>query len=610
MTRPVVRVHVEGASLVATYPDGTTDSQWRAVASRLSELGFETSGLTVRTHMDSCPRFVACLETPPADQFLWEMSDEATAVVESRRVLARQIEEVLSTPILTQLQWPEDLAAPVTFGFRRMLTDAQRHDVSRLLSMEHGGNFGVPGSGKTTVAYCVWAAERARGRVDALLVVAPLSAFEAWMDEPFDCFDSPARPKVHLMPGLVPHDADVVVIGYSRLTQPHIMADLDRWLSTRRVMVVFDESHRVKAGLGGAWGQAAARLARRCNRRYVLSGTPMPNTSDDLAAQFDLCWPGYGADLASGHLRHVRDRVFVRTTKRELNLPRLTTRIERVPLDPDHRQVYDALAGGALDILDDPALAADVEALGAALMRLIAAATNPAAILDAGRQLQLPAVVAGMPLEMVIRNAASILRPAKLMRVAQLVEANVAAGKKTLIWSVFVANVKALSELLATHQPAVITGATPVEDANMRTDRRRELDRFRTNAECRVLVATPQTLGEGVSLHHTCVDQIHVDRTFNAGLYLQSIDRTHRLGMDPGSKPTSTILLAEDTIDIVVHESLNSKIRHMSDALNDPTLARVQLPDLDEALSLQDLLLDGGSSAAELRKLIRRVRGH
>jgi SNF2 family DNA or RNA helicase len=492
------------------------------------------------------------------------------------------------------------------FAFQRELTASQKENVARLLAMRNGGNFSVPGSGKTTVAYKVWATERVRDEVDALLVVAPLSAFEAWQEEAVACFRPGHKPKVHLLPDFVPHDADVVVIGYPRLTQRRLLADLDGWLSTRRVMIVFDESHRVKAGQAGTWGRAAARLARRCERRYVLSGTPMPNGIEDLVAQFDLCWPGRGRQLAhSGQL----ERLFVRTTKGELDLPDLTTRVERVPLDADHRRVYDALAGRTLDMLSDQALAADVRALGGALMRLIAAATNPAAILDVGRQLELPVFVEGMQLDALIKNTASVLRPAKLVRAAQLVDANAAAGRKTLLWSAFVANVAALAALLAAHNPAVITGGTVKDDAAAATDRARELHRFRTDPTCEVLVATPQTLGEGISLHHTCVDQIHVDRIFNAGIYLQSIDRTHRLGMDPASRPTLTILIADDTIDLAVHESVQAKIARMSAALNDPALAQIQLTGADEVLSLREILLDGASSATELRGLLLRVRG-
>lgn len=610
MTLPVATVFVENATLVAAYLDDGYESQWRAVTDWLGARGYESSDGCIRVSFKDSRQFAAYLEIAPANQFFWELTAEAAAVVERDLRLADELNELLSNPKFNDGRWPDDLGEAHTFGFQRALTDEQHHDVGRLLAMKHGGNFGVPGSGKTTVAYCVWAAERSRGHIDALLVVAPLSAFEAWTGEPAECFEPAARPLVHVMPGQVPRNAEVVVMSYSRLTQPHAIVELDSWLATRRTMLVFDESHRVKAGAKGVWGRAAARLAQRCQRRYVLSGTPMPNTIFDLEAQLDLCWPGYGGALTDGSLQAVRDRVYVRTTKAQLRLPKLSTRVERVPLEPAHRRVYDALAGRAFDILDNLRLAADVELLGAVVLRLIAAATNPSAVLSATRRLEFPAWVDEKAcIDEVVRNTATMIRPAKLMRAAQLVEANALAGAKTLIWSVFVANVIAMAELLASHEPAVITGALPMEDHSAATDRRRELERFRTDPRCTVLVATPQTIGEGVSLHRTCIDQIHLDRTFNAGLYLQSVDRTHRLGMDPNCSPTVTVLLADETIDLVVHEALTTKIRNMSDALNDPHLGRMQMPDTDWSLDLRDVLLDGDASEADLRGLLRRVRG-
>ncbi|MFC9877891.1 SNF2-related protein [Nocardia salmonicida] len=602
-------VFVENASLVAAYLDDGHEEQWRVVTDWLAARGYESADGCVRVTLGHSHQFAESLEISPANQFRWELTAEAAAVVENNLQLARELSAQLTDPV-SNGRWPDDLGQPSTFGFQRVLTAEQQHDVGRLIAMKHGGNFGVPGSGKTTVAYCVWAAERARDRVDALLVIAPLSAFEAWTDEPVECFVQTSRPRVHVMPGQVPHNADVVIMSYSRLAQLQTTSELDGWLTTRRTMVVFDESHRVKAGTRGVWGRAASRLARRCHRRYVLSGTPMPNSMSDLAAQFDLCWPGYGAAVTDGPLRAARDRIYVRTTKEQLRLPKLSTRVERVPLEPIHRKVYDALAGSAIDILESPQLAADVELLGAALMRLMAAATNPAAVLSEGERLALPARVNDTAtIDEIVRNSASTIRPAKLMRAAQLIDANARIGRKTLVWSVFVANVVAMADLVSAHEPAVVTGALPLHDPHAATDRSRELQRFRSDPRCMVLVATPQTLGEGVSLHRTCVDQIHVDRTFNAGLYLQSIDRTHRLGMDPDSSPTVTVLLADETIDLTVHHALNAKIRNMSNVLNDPNLARMQLPDLDDCLDLRDVLLDGESCAADLRELLHRVRG-
>ena len=111
-----------------------------------------------------------------------------------------------------------------------------------------------------------------------------------------------------------------------------------------------------------------------------------------------------------------------------------------------------------------------------------------------------------------------------------------------------------------------------------------------------MLVATPHTLSEGVSLHHTTTHQIHLDRTFNAGMMLQSLDRTHRLGLPPNADCTVTYLLAarrdgSDTIDDVAGQRLDAKVLDMARKLNDHQLATLALPATDDVLSDTDLLL-------------------
>ena len=76
--------------------------------------------------------------------------------------------------------------------FYRTLREFQQRDLGRLLALSHGANFSVPGAGKTTVAYALYEAERERRGIRRLLVVAPCSAFDAWLTEADECL-SPAR---------------------------------------------------------------------------------------------------------------------------------------------------------------------------------------------------------------------------------------------------------------------------------------------------------------------------------------------------------------------------------------------------------------------------------
>jgi hypothetical protein len=81
-----------------------------------------------------------------------------------------------------------------------------------------------------------------------------------------------------------------------------------------------------------------------------------------------------------------------------------------------------------------------------------------------------------------------------------------------------------------------------------------------------------------VSLHHECHDAIYLERTSNAGQYLQSIDRIHRLGLAPDQETRITFLLTGDTIDEVVDGRVRLKADRLAEMLDDPNLATVALP--------------------------------
>ena len=63
-----------------------------------------------------------------------------------------------------------------------------------------------------------------------------------------------------------------------------------------------------------------------------------------------------------------------------------------------------------------------------------------------------------------------------------------------------------------------------------------KIKRFHEYPNAFVLVANPAACSESISLHTVCHHAIYLDRNYNAGQYLQSEDRVHRLGLPPGQK--------------------------------------------------------------------------
>jgi hypothetical protein len=107
-------------------------------------------------------------------------------------------------------------------------------------------------------------------------------------------------------------------------------------------------------------------------------------------------------------------------------------------------------------------------------------------------------------------------------------------------------------------------------------------------------------MAEGVSLHQVCHDSVYVDRTFNAGQYLQSLDRIHRLGLGPDVETRVTLLVSEATIDQRVDRRVEDKTRRLSTMLSDPALVQMALPDDEDPGGFYD-------DAADLEEVMRHL---
>ena len=63
------------------------------------------------------------------------------------------------------------------------------------------------------------------------------------------------------------------------------------------------------------------------------------------------------------------------------------------------------------------------------------------------------------------------------------------------------------------------------------TRERSIIHRFLSSEGPALLITNPASCSESISLHSACRSAIYLDRTYDCALYLQSIDRIHRLGL-------------------------------------------------------------------------------
>lgn len=576
-------------------PPGISSSQWLRFSHHWGETRLLEGGAKFSISLDDFVEKIDWLRYGWTDLgigFSVDIDPDLVKLVRNSREARLEWNRPVAPPTVTGLP---DLAA---LGVIRLLTSFQKRDLACLLAMKAGANFSVPGAGKTTVTLALWRILVARNDIDKLFVVAPKSAFEAWTEtEPREVLSGHVEAQV-FRGGTINHDVQIVVCNYEQLESRAKIEYLIDWVARNRVMLVLDEAHRVKGGVQSIRWLAARRLSQVASRVDLLTGTPMPQSYRDLANLFGLSWSSIPISFFSeDRLKNISPGgVFTRTTKDELGLPPVSLSLVDVPMGDIQSQIYSALrkayAGRfRLSSADSNFFGAK----GRAVMTLLAVSTNPM-LLNAlaeeeyFRGLTWPPKDVGIDQSLmgIVESYSKYEMPPKYEWVVKYCNKASREGRKVLVWSNFIGNLRALERLLKPLEPALIYGKIAIEE------RASELKRFRESTRCNVLLTNPQTLGEGISLHKECHECIFVDRLYNAGLYLQALDRIHRLGLPKEQITKVYILEAACTIDQKVSFRLNKKVATMSEALNDSGLIRSSLPDYtdptpEELIGLDDV---------------------
>jgi len=167
----------------------------------------------------------------------------------------------------------------------RDLMQHQWAGVAHAMTVMHAANFSVPGAGKTATTLAVIAAHLASETIDTIVVVGPLASFTPWEKEAQIAL--PGVLDVKRVRGVNSRARqafyrDAAPRDLLLLTYPTVVADLAELLrlaERRNILLVIDESHRIKRFRGGQWATAMVELARAATIRIILSGTPMPQSA-------------------------------------------------------------------------------------------------------------------------------------------------------------------------------------------------------------------------------------------------------------------------------------------------------------------------------------------
>lgn len=542
-------------------------------------------------------RFDCEIQSTDASQSLVaDAKNESAKFIEfSKRALQIRNNEIIKSELITFVG--------ILNGerFKRTLKPFQLLAAYHLAFSQNACNFSVPGSGKTTTVLAAFELlkniEDDLKKVDKLLVIGPLSAFLAWKDEFKECFHR--EPKVLEIKGGVSVEyvenrllksvieEDIILVSYGSIDAKRNV--LKNFLKNNRTMVVLDEAHRIKNVDDGIQSNAALSLSPFAKSRVILTGTPAANSYVDLYNLYKFIWPahniiGYSIPQLSTMSRTENDRrvtdliervspFFVRVKKSDLNLPEpIFHQPLTVPMAPIQRVIYDAIENMAMRELENTEMAEIFRK--SALIRLRQASSNPDLLnkpLDDYyiNQEEEDGQITPTPLIDEIRvdnNILSLIKnykekeiPGKFVAAKNLATHIINDGGKLLIWCEFIGTCLDLSSYLTNNNITneILFGRTPSDE------RERIIVDFHMKHELSVIIANPHAVGESISLHKACHNALYLEQGYNAGVYMQSKDRIHRVGLEETDITNYYFFHSEDSIDSTTYNRVIAKESRM-----------------------------------------------
>lgn len=473
----------------------------------------------------------------------------------------------------------------------RALRAHQEEGLKRILLIKHAANFSVPGSGKTTVIYAAFETLRRNRVIDKLFVIGPRSCFLPWEEEAVNCFGVPLR-SVRLTGTtaarqsayLEPNRYDLFLSTYQ--TAANDLQEIISLCDRHKLFVVIDESHNIKKIEHGVWSEAILSIAPHATRRAILSGTPMPNDYTDLWTQITFLWPG---EHVLGNRNQFRYRcqdqneiksiqqslkpIIFRTKKSELELPPVGFRIHKCDMKPYQSSIYRALT---VKFLREIGLQPEERQVlrqwrKSRLVRLMQAASNPTLLSQYSEEFDIDRLhVDKTSILQLIDEYPKYEIPIKFEVANKLVRDLMTKGEKVVVWTTFIHNIRMLKNLLRDMKPLIVFGAVPRDESeNVEFNREQQIRKFKEIEPPALLIANPAACAESISLHKVCHHAVYIDRTFNCGQYMQSLDRLHRIGLDKDEIVTYHILIANQTIDETIERRLAEKQEAMLSLLED-----------------------------------------
>ena len=223
-------------------------------------------------------------------------------------------------------------------AFKRNLTSFQKRNLEKIIPLSGAALFSVTGSGKTTEAIAYYCHNKLSD--SKLLIVAPKNAFPAWDEQIDQCVDNIKITRLvgnkKQLEQKIENDPPICIITYETLTRN--VNSLQNYLKDGNKNFIFlDESHKIKSDQSQRT-KATLQISYLSSNKLILSATPMPQSKKDLDTQIKFLYPNKFINVDDDNLNILKP-VFVRTTKKDLNLPKLIRLETEISMSPQQEEL-------------------------------------------------------------------------------------------------------------------------------------------------------------------------------------------------------------------------------------------------------------------------------
>lgn len=384
------------------------------------------------------------------------------------------------------------------------------------------------GCGKSLVGIAVAGCMYQFGKIDRVLIVAPLSILGVWQEE-FEKFaDFPysltvlkgtVAKKKEQLTKLPDEGLQVVIVNYEsawRLEKELLAFNAD--------LVIADEAHKLKENRSKQ-SQGLHHIGDKARYKLLLTGTVITNKELDVFSQYRFLDPqifgtsfyafrnqyfdmgGYGNHtpifrkwLTDDFLRKLHSVAF-RVTKAEcLDLPEVTEEVRTVELEKDAAKLYDSIEAESYAQLEESEV-------------------TTANILT--RLLRLSQITGGHLTD--DGGVTNTVSRAKLGALSDIIDSAMAENKKLVIMARFTPELDDIQELLEKKRIgyAVVRGGIK--------DRDNEIHRFQYDDKCRVFVGQIAAAGLGITLTAAST-MVFYSLDYSMSNFEQAKARIHRAG--------------------------------------------------------------------------------